>query len=239
MEDVPDGILKKGRDFRFVEPSLYSVYESENALNSYDSGFGNIYDTVACNSLYNRIAWGYSIDLFSQLANKALYSSGSGFILDAGCGSLAFTAKVYAEYRERPVVLLDQSLKLLRMAKKRLMDLVGHIPENLLFLHGDATALPFQDHAFDTLLSLNLLHVLPDQGSILRELHRVIARGGNAFFSTLVENERLSDHYLRYCERLGEAYSRTIPELVQAFHGAGMDVRMEATGNMCLVYYNS
>ena len=58
---------------------------------------------------------------------KALSSSSAGNVLDLGCGSLAFTAKVYSQYTERPVVLVDQSLKMLRMAKSRIMKLLMSI----------------------------------------------------------------------------------------------------------------
>ena len=83
-------------------------------------------------------------------------------ILDAGCGSLAFTAKTYAGYSDRPVVLLDRSLRLLRMAKERLTKRCGEIPANIVLVHGDALQLPFEPQSFTTIISLNLLHMFED-----------------------------------------------------------------------------
>ena len=120
---------------RPVEPNIYSVLPNYETSNEYDSQFGFIYDLVACNPIYNRLIWGYSVKIFSKIANDALQSTSGGSVLDLGCGSLAFTAKAYSQYTDRPVVLVDQSLKMLRMAKSRLIKQNGKVPDNLVFLH--------------------------------------------------------------------------------------------------------
>lgn len=56
---------------------------------------GTFYDLVLCNRFYNRLVWGYSITDYASLTRDALEST-NGWVLDAGCGSLAFTAKTYA-----------------------------------------------------------------------------------------------------------------------------------------------
>ena len=105
--------------------------------------FGTFYDLVACNPLYNRLIWGYATSKFASLADRALQSANDGVVLDIGCGSLAFTARTCSRYSDRPVVLVDQSLKLLRIAKSRLTRLNGQVPDNLIFLHADALQMPF------------------------------------------------------------------------------------------------
>ncbi len=112
-------LLDDGVQLRKVEPSIFSVFSDDKVGNSYDNAFGTFYDLVACNPIYNRLIWGYSTAKFSGFTESALNSSNNGTILDVGCGALAFTAKTYANYNKRPVVLLDQSLKLLKMAKLR------------------------------------------------------------------------------------------------------------------------
>lgn len=99
-------------------------------------------------------------------------------MLDLGCGSLAFTAKEYSQYTDRPVVLADQSLKMLRMAKSRLIKQNGKMPDNLVFLHSDALHLPFQENAFNTIISENLLHCLDDTSPLLKQLKNIIAKNG-------------------------------------------------------------
>jgi len=105
-------LLSKDVNFRLIEPHIYSVLPHIAVDSSYEKKFGDIYNWVACNPLYNRLIWGYSASKFASFTFDALRSSRKGFVLDAGCGSLAFTAKTYIEYSERPVVLIDQSLKI-------------------------------------------------------------------------------------------------------------------------------
>ncbi|MBA4368811.1 MAG: hypothetical protein C0403_14385 [Desulfobacterium sp.] len=77
-------------------------------------------------------------------------------MLDLGCGSLAFTAKTYIQYSERPAILVDQSLKMLRIAKSRLIKINGTVPNNIVFLHADALRLPFYEKSFNTIIAENL-----------------------------------------------------------------------------------
>lgn len=46
------------------------------------------------------------------------------------------------------------------------------------FRHGDATQLPFQDHAFDALVSTQVLEYVRDVDAALAEFHRVVCPGG-------------------------------------------------------------
>ena len=86
---------------------------------------------------------------------------------------IAFKTKTYIEYSERPVVRIDQSLKLLRIAKSRITKLNGKVPDNMVFIHGDALQLPFEPNTFHTIISLNLMHVLDDINKFLAGLRNV------------------------------------------------------------------
>ncbi len=165
-------VISKGINLRLIEPQIYSVFQDIEVANPYDTGFGYIYDWVACNPLYNRLIWGYSVAKFASLTHDALTSSKKGYVLDLGCGSLAFTAKTYIRYSDRPVVLLDQSLKMLRRAKSILNKLNGKVPGNMVFLHADALQLPFKPNSFSTIISQNLLHCLDDTKKLLRRYPR-------------------------------------------------------------------
>ena len=132
-------IISEDVKLNLVEPNIYSVYSPGDMLGSYDKfGASTIYDVVACNRFYNWLMWGYSIKDYATLCEDSLASSSEGWVLDLACGSLAFTAEIYANLSDRPVVFLDQSLKLLRKGKSRLEKLKGNISENMFFLHGDA-----------------------------------------------------------------------------------------------------
>jgi SAM-dependent methyltransferase len=51
-------------------------------------------------------------------------------------------------------------------------------PANLRLVEGDVTNLPFPDHSFDVVLSIHLLHLVPDWKAALREARRVLAPDG-------------------------------------------------------------
>ena len=233
---LPD-LLLKDVSFRFIESHIYTVLPDIAVESSYEKKFGDIYDWVACNPIYNRLIWGYSTSKFASFTFDALRSSKKGFVLDAGCGSLAFTAKTYIEYSERPVVLLDQSLKLLRIAKSRIIKLNGKVPDNMVFLHADALQLPFEPHKFHTIISLNLLHVLDDINKFLVGLRNVLVDDGKIYFTTLLKGNRVADRYLKMWENAGEVVSRNINQLQATFDQLGMPIKYDINGNMAFIYY--
>lgn len=229
-------LLSKDVDLRLVESHIYSVLSNIEVDSSYEKKFGDIYDWVACNPVYNRLIWGYSTSKFASLVYDALRSSKKGFVLDIGCGSLAFTSKNYIRYSERSVVLMDQSLKLLKIAKSRITKLNGKVPENIVFLQGDALQLSFTHKAFQTIISLNLLHVLDDINRLLFGLRRAMANDGKMYFTTLVEGNRIADRYLKAWENAGEVVSRNITLIKAVFEQLGIPIKYDIWGNMAFIY---
>ncbi|KPJ76116.1 MAG: hypothetical protein AMJ54_12760 [Deltaproteobacteria bacterium SG8_13] len=230
-------ILSEGADLRQVEPHIYSVLAPGKTSGSYDKMFGNFYDRVACSRLYNRLVWGYSTAEYQVLCRDALVSTTEGWVLDAGCGSLAFTAKTYGSCSRRPVVLLDQSLKLLKMAKSRLISCSGRVFENLVLLHADATQLPFTPDTFATIVSLNLLHVFEDKDAerMLAGFKRVLLPEGKIFLTTLVENQRMADRYLHMWANAGELFPRNETQLLSLLGAAGLTAEHRLCGNLAFV----
>jgi len=235
-ENDLSALLLENPIFRLVEPNIYSVLPDNESGNEYDTQFGFIYDWVACNPIYNRLIWGYSVKIFPQIANDALRSSADGKVLDLGCGSLAFTAATYSQYSERPVVLVDQSLKMLRMAKSRLIKRNDNVPDNLLFLHADALHLPFQENAFETILSENLLHCLSNTSILLKQLEKIISQNGKMYFTTLVKNSRFADKYLEALADGDKLVSRTVADHEEIFEQTGISAKYETTGNILSIY---
>ncbi|MFH2058177.1 MAG: class I SAM-dependent methyltransferase [Pseudomonadota bacterium] len=231
-ENDLSALLMENIILRLVEPGIYSVLPDNESGNEYDTQFGFIYDLVACNPIYNRLIWGYSVKYFPKIATDALWSSPEGNVLDLGCGSLAFTAKAYSQYADRLVVLADQSLKMLRMAKSRLMQQNGKMPDNLVFLHSDALNLPFQENTFTTIISENLLHCLDDTSILLRQLKNIISEKGLIFFTTLVKSDRLADKYLQALADSGKLISRTVADHKETFTQVGLAATYKTNGNL-------
>jgi ubiquinone/menaquinone biosynthesis C-methylase UbiE len=231
-ENELSAMLLKKFTLRVVEPNICSVLPDNESGNEYDSQFGFIYDLVACNPIYNRLIWGYSVKIFPQLASDALHSSHEGHVLDIGCGSLAFTAKIYSQYSKRSVVLMDQSLKMLRMAKSRLAKQNGKVPDNLVFLHANALQLPFQENTFNTILSENLLHCLNDTSILMKQLKNITKKNSKIYFTTLVKNNRFADKYLEALADSGKLISRTVEDHKEIFEQIGLPAKYETTGNI-------
>ena len=231
-------IISEDISLNFVETDIYSVYSVGDSPGAYDSiGASTIYDKVACNRFYNRLMWGYSIKEYAVLCQDRLASSSEGWVLDLACGSLAFTAEIYANCSNRPVVFLDQSLKLLRKGKSRLEKLKGSIPESMFFLHANALQLPFKENIFNTVISLNLLHCIDDVNTSLKEIKRVLTADGNSGITTLVKGNRWSNRYLDMLNGSGALISRNFDELSSAFNDVDMQVTHNLKGNLAFIKY--
>ncbi len=219
---------------RLIEPSIYALSAPDENVNAYDRIFGAAYDLVACSRLYNRLVWGYSTASYHDLCLEALGSS-SGWMLDAGCGSLAFTARAYVAARGRPIVLLDQSLRLLRIARERVASMNGDVPGNLVFLHGDALRLPFRPGSFDSILSLNLLHVLDDPTRALREARNALSASGKLWCTTLVRGSGLADWYMHRLAASRLIVPRSAGEVTAFFDSAGLVHRESVAGSLATI----
>jgi len=237
-EDALARLIVNDISLKLIEPHIFSVLPDIEVANPYDTGFGYIYDWVACNSLYNRLIWGYSITKFASLAHDALRSSTKGNVLDLGCGSLAFTAQTYIQYSERPIVLVDQSVKMLRIAKSRLMKINEKVPDNMVFLHADALQLPFKQNSFNTIISENLLHCVDDTRNLLIGLRNILSEGGKMYFTTLIKANRLADRYLEALRNGGKLVSRNIADHQTTFNQLGISIKYEINGNMVFITAN-
>jgi len=236
--EILSEIISEDVALNLVEPNIYSVYSPGDMLGSYDKfGAATIYDVIACNRFYNWLMWGYSTNDYAKLCQESLTSSSDGWGLDLACGSLAFTAGIYAKCSNRPIVFLDQSLKLLRKGKSRIEKQKGNIPENIFFLHGDALILPFKANVFNTIISLNLLHCLEDVKAVLSEINRVLSNGGKSAITTLVQSSRWSTRYLNMLARSGALISRNVDELLYVFNEMGIQATYKIKGNLAFFNY--
>lgn len=218
-----------------VEPPIYAPASEYFCENEYDR-MDWFYDVVIGNALYNRLMWGYPISSLGELCSKALSGSSGEWVLDVGCGSLVFTAEVYAQNTSRPIALVDQSLEMLRRAKSRMTRICKEVPKNMVFFHADAHNLPFRSNVFSTLVCLNLLHVLKDPAAFLRELFRVTTRDCGMAFTTLVLNNRFGDSYMKFLSNKGLIISRTARDVTTLFYAFGSSFDHSLNGNMLFIH---
>jgi len=104
------------------------------------------------------------------------------------------------------------------------------MPDNLVFLHADALQLPFQEGAFTTILSENLLHCLSDTSILLKRLKTITSKNGKMYFTTLVKNNRIADKYLEALSDSGKLISRTVGDHKKIFEQFGISAKYVAEG---------
>src|SRR5216684_2336922 len=101
-------VLAKDRPVRLVEDDIYSVLPDPAIEHHYDHRAA-VYDFLVGTRFYGWVARGsYPID-YSSFARELITSGADGTFLDAGCGSLIFTAPSYLTSRSK-IIAFDESL---------------------------------------------------------------------------------------------------------------------------------
>lgn len=196
-------VLVENRAVRLVEDGIYSVLPDASSKYHYDHR-ATIYDLVVSTRLYNSVIWGSSPFDYAAFARQAVASSREGTLLDAACGSMLFTAPVYLACK-RKIIAFDQSLSMLRRARKRLSKLSGSVPEHILLMQADLNDLPFRPASFRTVLCMNVLHHLENAAALMPSLKRLLCDRGHLYLTSLVSNNRfVGDRYLNALYATGE-----------------------------------
>ena len=200
----------------------------------YDS-IGTAYDIVGAMDLYHRIFWGVSTRAYRQFVEKAWEECGDGLMLDAGCGSMLFSARAHLRSQQGAVIGLDASLRMLTLAQTRL----GGSPQarRVALLRGDLFRNQMRSAMFDVVTCLHVAHVLDDLDRLLAEARRVLKPGGRLFLTSVVQVNGWRDRYLRALARRGiMATPRSTGDIVDALHRVlRTDPRWRLTGNMLFV----
>jgi SAM-dependent methyltransferase len=190
------------------------------SIAAYDLGAW-FYDWVVGSRLYHQWVWGMSPSEHSEFARHALEHSADGATLDAGCGSLLFTARCYHESPRR-LTLLDASSGMLARARRRLD------PHEAEWVQGDLRALPFEAEHFANVFHFGVLHCISETARVLSELARVTRPGGKLFLSCLVLGRSRGDAFLRRLERARHvAEPRRAEHYVIAIEQAGFTLRTQ------------
>jgi SAM-dependent methyltransferase len=201
--DALEEVLTDGRIIRLVEDDIYSVLRDVPHKHLYDRR-ALAYDFVVSTWLYNRVMWGTSPLDYIAFVREAVKSQATGRMLDAGCGSLLFTAKVYLA-SDRQVIAFDQSLEMLRRARARLIKLNGSVPEHIVLLQADLSDLVFRPGIFQTILCLNVLHQFEDAAQLIPNLKDLLDDGGQLYLTSLVKTGRyIGDRWLSALWKGGE-----------------------------------
>ena len=225
-------VLEQDRSVKAVDDDIYSVLVDSTLDHDYDRR-ARMYDFVLGLRLYHTVMWGCSRLEHISFARESITSASKGRFLDAGCGSLMFTAESYLE-SNRPIVAFDESLAMLRLARKRLIRLAGSIPDHIMLLQGDLTDLPFRADSFQGVLCLNVVHHMADLATLIANLRRVLITKGHLHLSALVYNRFIGDRYLNLLHASGViVHPRSKLELRGILnHALGDNVVYRVKGNL-------
>ncbi len=92
-------------------------------------------------------------------------------LLDVGCGTGVLLARLLASEPEIEAAGADLSPKMLRQARRRL-------PDDVPLVEASATDLPFEDGAFEIVVSTSALHFFDAPVRALAEFHRLLTPDG-------------------------------------------------------------
>jgi 2-polyprenyl-3-methyl-5-hydroxy-6-metoxy-1,4-benzoquinol methylase len=194
--------IEEGRSFELIEEGIYSVLDNTPHFHQYDKRAA-LYDFLVGTRIYNRLLWGESPDNYVAFAHTADNSQPQGPVLDAGCGSLLFTAKAHLGCG-RVVIACDQSLGMLRRARARLMKLSHSDSGNIILVQADLSDLPFRRNIFHTVLCMNVLHHYSDAAILIQTLETLLSVRGHLYLTSLVLSNRLiGDNYLSLLYKKG------------------------------------
>ncbi len=225
-------ILKSEIIISEIEKGIFSVIDEEKRKHDYDKK-AIFYDKLVGNSIYNKVIWKNEISNYSNFCQKGISSRKTGWILDAGCGSLIFTAQNYKSEKNRSIVLVDRSIEMLKKGKSRLINSNGNLPENIVLIQADVFNLPFQNAVFETVLSFGTIHLFEDTKSFLDSLFKVKSEKGSLFFTSLVANNFLSKIVLNILKQKGEVgFVNSTSQITARLENLKYDFQQKTIGNL-------
>ncbi|MCK5283698.1 MAG: class I SAM-dependent methyltransferase [Nanoarchaeota archaeon] len=110
-------------------------------------------------------------EIYQIICKKLSKEKNLGEAIEFGCGTGYFTKAIAmnAEY----IIAADVSEEMLDAAKRQLKEY-----KNIKFEIADCKAATFPDKEFDTVLMVNLLHVIKEPHKALEESYRILKDGG-------------------------------------------------------------
>ena len=142
-------------------------------------------------TFWDRVAWLYDL---AERSNRTVNAAAAARVaelvpvearvLDCAAGTGEFS--LAAATRAASVLCTDQSRPMLDRARKKA---AKRGLTNISFAQRDVTALSDPDGSFDAVIAANVLHLLPEPETAVRELWRVTAPGGRLILPTYLQGK--------------------------------------------------
>lgn len=187
---------------REVSPHIFSSLSEEDSKAEYDK-IARFYDVVVGSVPYNLLIWKTHPSAYLDFARREL--AGAKNILDVGSGTLSFTADFYLDSPYVPIVVVDRSVKMLEIARERLMKKNGGVfPDHIFLMQGDLFALPFKKHSFDVVAAFGIYHIFTEKKKLMNALQEQLSkRGGKLVMNALIKGGFPGDFVLRAMKHRG------------------------------------
>ncbi|HEX9827613.1 MAG TPA: methyltransferase domain-containing protein [Flavobacteriaceae bacterium] len=190
-----------------------ALQQPENAKYDFRAPY---YEWMVKSNWFNLLHWNTAPKHYTEFAKDAIINQ-SGKLIDVGCGGLAQTYSLYQK-TENECTLIDRSIGMLKMARKRLINTNHNIPPNIVLLQGDAFNLPFSDNSFDILCSFGTIHLFDNKKMFIERILKVLKPKGHFYFLVMTSkypNSRLFMNLLRQFGEFGKVCSES--ELLALF----------------------
>jgi len=149
---------------RVLEPEVMDSFEEATAYDEMDHS--------AVNQLF--------VDDF-------LAAGGGGDILDLGTGTAQIPVALCKSCETCRVLAVDMSAEMLDIAHYNIA--IADLEHRVVLDRVDAKDLPFEDEAYDAVISNSIVHHIAEPLAVLREAIRTLKPGGHIFFRDLLRPE--------------------------------------------------
>lgn len=187
----------------------------------------NIFDRIAKRyDVMNTILSFNQDKRWRRIAVEQLGLKGGDKMLDVACGTCALTIEAFRKEPYLEATVLDFSSAMLSVAKKILQE--KGLEKKVTLQKGDAMTLPYADDTFDSAIIGFALRNVPDIKQVLKEMHRVVKKGGKVVTLELAKPSTpgFKQLYYTYFEKIlpllgsfgitGETYS-WLPESLKRY----------------------
>lgn len=155
---------------------IKAAYQKTGKAQNYYDGLAT--GTSVLGRLLVKKVWGMTPDEaleYQARVFEAIPADFQGSVLEAPVGTGVLSMPFWKTLPEAEITCLDLSENMLSMARERAQRMQI---DNIHFVQGDVTALPFGDECFDAVVSLNGFHVFSEKDAAFADIFRVLKPGG-------------------------------------------------------------